>query len=670
MNPFYKIIICLFILTTFGMSQKAYCANDSIYEARRHAYIDSALLYVNSDAMPIQAYMGVPVDSAYLHGMLAGVATGATSDFEYEQLVRILIFGSGLYDSVILPYLRPVHYWVNANDTLDCYWSENHMIQWMSSHWLLHEYYGIPADPALRTRLTHYLEMKIKYNYNEFFSTVYNPYCLAGILNLADFSQDTVVKNLAIEAAQVLMKDQLMLTNDKGVIYPTAGRNYADHYQGPYGSNIGNVIWMLTGFGPMPIGASHCGAFIATSTIPVDPVIQSWVPTLDTTFIMGQTLDSAYAYNSASQDSLDRIIFQWSAGAYFNPQFAAESFTLISDSSLWRNSVFSVFQQLAGLPVSIVPTISSELGVASYSSILYSDTIVAFKHNSVTLSSVQNYWPGRWGYQQYPCVANVEYTAVYTGSGQVAYDWNNRSATNQNDDLPYVKQIKNVALIMYRPIFKPSLLGATDTTVALHWYNGDYSEIRNDSLWLLGRVNNNYVGVRRAGLKQIDSVWCWDAGTPDAQTWVIIVGDSSMYGSFDNFQAVIDSSHFTTQWYYDTTSNQVTYYASITIDSINIDHAWGVDTSKTTGIETIKTNQLGTMAIYPNPANTSMSIVFDNPALNSQIQVYNMMGQMIYQSSVSDGKVSVPTSQFAEGLYIIKASSDGGTISKSFIISH
>ena len=266
--------------------------------------------------------------------------------------------------------------------------------------------------------------------------------------------------------------------------------------------------------------------------------------------------------------------------------------------------------------------------------------------------------------------SNVEYAAVYTGSGPVAYNWNNRSATNQNDDLPYVKQVKNVALIMYRPESKSTILGPSDSTVALHWYVGDYTEVRSDSLWLLSRVNNNYVAVRRAGIKQIDSLWAWDAGTPDAQTWVIIVGDSSMYGSFNNFQAVIDSSQFTAQWYYDSTNNEVTYAASITIDSINIQHAWGIDTSTTTGIQTIQTNNLGTIAIYPNPSNTNVNFVFDNPPANGQIEIYNMLGELVYQSSINNSMMSVPTAQWSEGLYAVRLSSDQGTLSRSIIVSH
>ena len=649
-----------------GITQKAHSTNSPAYEARRQAYIDTALRYGGSSAMPIQAYMGVPIDTAALRVIMANVTTGETNDFEFEQLVRILYLAPGTYDTIIVPTLRRVKYWINSGDTLDCYWSENHMAQWMSSHWLMHERYGVYADPNLRTRLIHFLDLKLQYGYYEFFSSVYNPYCLAGLLNLADFSQDTVIKNKAIAASQLLMKDFMILTNDKGVFYPTAGRNYANKYYDPYGANHNNIIWLLSGMGDMPIGASHAGGFLSTSPIPVDVVTNSWVPTLDTTYYRGHSLDVGYALNS-TLDSLDRIIFQWSAGEYFPPMYAASSFTLITDSNLWHNSVFSVFQPLSTLPVSLVPSIASQLGVASYSSILCSDTLKVFKHNSITLSSVQNYWPGKWGYQQYPCVANVENTAVYTASGQVAYDFNNRSATNQNDNLPYVKQVSNVALLMYRPEPKPSVLGQSDSTVSLHFYNGAFDEVRTDSMWILGRVHSNYVGVRRAALTQKDSLWIADK--PKAQSWVIIVGDSAMYGSFNNFQTVIDSSKFVEQWYYDSATSEVVYYAKVVIDNKTIDHAWGIDTSTATGIQNINANEIA-VNVYPNPANTRLNIALENIPADGKVEIYNMMGALIYQTSLHEKNTSISTAGWNEGLYAIRVSTDAGIGSKTFMVSH
>jgi hypothetical protein len=666
MRSFHTILCCLFFLIFFGAGQKASCSNNpALFAGRAQAYVDSALVYGGSNAMPIQAFRGVTVDSVALANMLAGVTTGATSDFEYEQLVRILLFAPGVYDTTILPTLRRVHYWVNYGDTLDCYWSENHMAQWMSSHWLLHEYYGIPADSNLRTRLVHFLNLKIQYGYYEFYSSVYNPYCLAGLLNLADFSQDTVVKNLAVKASQVLMKDFLTLANDKGVSYPTAGRNYSDKYDQPYGQNHNDIIWLLSGMGPMPIGSSHAGAFLSTTTVPLDSVILSWVPVIDTVYIRGHSLDAGYAMNSYL-DSLDRIVFQWSAGEYFVPEYAEASFILITDSNLWHNQVFSVFLPLSTLAPSSIPGIAQNLYSASYSSIMCSDTIAIFKHNSITLSSIQDYWPGYWGYQQYPCVANVETTAVFTASGVVDSVWGNRSATNENDDLPYVKQVKNVALEMYRPLPKAPLLGVSNPTVSLHWRSGDFTEIRNDSLWLLGRVDNNYVGVRRSCVGTINGVWACDI-TPGSG-WVIIVGDSLMYGSFNNFQTVIDSSKYTERWYYDSVAQQSDYFAQIIIDGDTINHVWAND-SATTGIQNIKPDGTG-LNVYPNPASTALNISLDNNPVNGTIEVYSTIGDLIFQSPITGKTVSIPISQWSDGIYAVRVVTESGTVSKCFVVSH
>jgi hypothetical protein len=661
---FPKLLSSLFCLAFISIGLAAYSANDSIYEARRASYIATALANFDGDAITIQAYEGLPVDSATLAGDLSGIATGETSDFTIEQLVRVLYFTHGAYDAQILPVLNAVPYWVNYGDTVRCYWSENHMLQWMSSDWLLHERYGKPIDATLRNRLVHYLNLKLQSGYYEFFSSVYNPYCLAGLLNLADFAQDTVIKNLSIQASQLLMKDFMMLTNDQGVFYPTAGRNYYDKYETPYGQNHNNIIWLLTGFGQAPGNASHGGGFLATSTVPVDTVIQSWVPVLNTTYIVGQSVNSGYALNAA-QDSLDRIVFQWSAGEYFPPFYAAESYTLITDSNLWHNSVFSAFLPLSALPVADIPQIAENLSSASYSSVICSDTLAIFKHNSITLSSLEDFWPGKWGYQQYPCVADVETTAVYTASGQVL-PWASRSSDNANDDLPYVKQSKNVSLLMYRPEPKSAILGKSDSTVSLHWLSNNFTEVRNDSLWLLGRVDNNYVGVRRASLNMVDSFWA--TGVPRGQSWVIIVGDSIMYGSFNNFQAVIDSSQFTEQWYYDSLTQQSVYYAQIIIDSQNISHAWGIDSALSTGIKNIQPDNMA-LSVYPNPANTAITVTDDNIA-TGKIEIYNAIGDLVYQAAMNDKAVSVVTAQWSEGLYAVRISSGAGTVSKCFVVSH
>ncbi len=565
---------------------------------------------------------------------------------------------------MILPVLNGVPYWINYGDTTRVFWSENHMSMWMSSEWLLHESYGKAVDSNLHKRLVHYLKLKIQYGYYEFYSTVYNPYCLSGLLNLADFAQDAEIKSLATQAAQRLMAELLQPVNDQGVIYAVAGRNYDDKYESAYGQNHNNLIYLLTGLGEQPTNASHSAAFLATSSINVDTVIASWVPVLDTTYYIGHTIQQGLVLND-SMSAVDSIIFGWSAGEYFHPLLALATFDLLTDSNLWQHPDFAAFRSLSSLPPENAVPLANQLNVASESSVICNDTISLYKHNSVTLSSVQDFWPGKLGYQQYTCVANIDTTAVYPLSGEVL-PWGDRNADEANDDLPYVKQVHNVALLMYRAQPKPPIVGASYPQVSLHFVDTNFTEIRNDSLWLLGRLNNNYVAVRRSCTGYIDSIRACDI--PNGQAWVIMVGDSATYGTFDSFQQIIDSSQFIENWYYDTATMQEVFYAQIIIDNKNISYAWGVDSTLPTGIADVTPSAFN---VFPNPANAVVNVQLANPVQNGNLEVYNTAGQIVYHTEVTAKLMSIPTRNFSDGIYAIRLSTDMNSVgTRCFVVEH
>lgn len=574
-------------------------------------------------------------------------------DFDIVKLVRVLFFSNGAYDSLIVPALNQFPYWVRKGDTLHGFWSENHMIMWMSSNWLLHERYGRAIDSTLHKRLRHYLELKVRYGFYEFFSSVYAPYCLSGLLNLADFSQDTEIKTLAIQAAQRLLKDLLMLTNDRGVFYPAAGRNYYGKYENPFGQNHSNLIYLLTGFGPAPTSASHAGGFLASSTLPVDDVINSWTPFLDTIYHIGHSLDSGFVINS-SMYYVDKIIFQWSSGAYFHPDVSVETATLLRDSSLWDHVDFAPLRMLSSLPVQSIHDLTLQYPSISTSSVICEENVAIFKHNSITLSSIQNFWKGRLGYQQMPCVANIGTTAVLTASGIVESDWGNRTESTNNQHLPYVKQKNNVALIMYRPEPKPAFLNYNNPEVALHWMDADFNEIINDSMWLIGRQDENYIGVRRSCIGEINGVRA--CNIPNGQTWVFIVGDAGMYGNFINFKTLIGNSQFEEKWYYDSLTSQSVYYAKINMDTITVEYAWGVDSTINTGIKDKNPEKPG-LNVFPNPAMDEVTIdlsAFSDLPLT--LTISNIFGQKIYEEKnikITGKEKNIGLKSLNAGIYMI-----------------
>jgi hypothetical protein len=661
----FKALLLLIIATAVFLFQSATATNPD-FEQRRTEYINTALANPNNNVITIQAYENGTVDADYLNDLLNGIAGGTTSDFDIVKLIRVLYFTNGTYDNQILPVLNSVPYWLTKDEEQRTYWSENHHIMWMSSDWLLHERYGRAIDATLEQRLKHFLNMKVQYGFYEFFSSVYAPYCLTGLLNLADFSEDMEIKNLAAQAAQILLKDILMLTNDKGVFFPAAGRNYFGKYDSPYGQNHNNLIYMLTGLGEAPDGASHAGGFLATSTLDVDDMITSWVAEMDTVYSIGHTIEEGFILNSALSD-VDRIFAQWSAGAYFHPAVALESGILVNDSNLWNHVDFAGFQAFQTLDVNDFPSLTEAAGAITKSSVIMGQDVAIFKHNSVTLSSVQDFWKGKVGYQQMPVVANVGTTAVLTASGE-AVEFDQRGEANENTHLPYVKQESNVALVMYRPDPTLSFFGFTETAVALRWIDGDFDEIRNSGNWLLGRQDNGYIGVRRSCTSQINNMIACD--NPEGQTWVFMVGDSAMYGSFDDFQSVIDSAQFQEEWYLDTVTDQWVYYASIDVDSIAIEYAWNQDSSST-GILSHNAAQ-NSFTVFPNPAIDKVTVdltAFVNETVT--LRVVNAVGQQVFtqkQSISSTPLFSINTAGWAQGMYMIIAENNDKRLTEKLIL--
>lgn len=656
----------LFILLSF-FSQWLH-AQSPEYTQRRDAYITNCLAAQGGEKLILQAYQGLPLNNTALTNKLNIISTGETADFTIIELIRILFLTNGEYDSQILPVLNSIPYWINNGDTVRNYWSENHMIMWMSSDWLLHEKYGRAIDANLENRLRHYLQLKVDYGFYEFFSPVYAPYSFSGLLNLADFAQDTQIKSLATQAVQRLLKDFLKLTNNNGVYFPAAGRSYPEKYETPYGQNHNNLIYLLTGLGNAPTNASAAGPFLASSTIFVDDVINSWTPVLDTLYSIGHTLQQGFALNG-TQAHTDKVVFQWSSGAYFHPDVVFETAQLLNDSTMWDHVDFALLQPLSGIPPANFPVFSQNLSCISQSSVICGQNVAIYKHHSVTLSSIQDFWKGKVGFQQYPCVANVGTTAVFTATGEPVADWGERHADAQNTHLPYVAQHKNIALLMYRPEKTPELIGPQFgfKEVALHWRDSDFDEIAEDSLWLLGRQNQGYVAVRRTCTDYINGVRA--CPVDKGASWVIMVGDSGLYGSFDNFKNTVHNSTFTEDWYYSNADSQYVYFAQIIMENDTINYAWGIDSTLATNVTEVANNS--GINIYPNPANDRLFITHTNLKGNTTINLYTLSGQLAYSYIGPTQNLEIPTNQLSNGLYALKLlTADGKVYYKKVIVNH
>ncbi len=672
MKIHYTFFYFLCLLICFGSYQNSN-ANNPEYELRRLNYIESSLVNINDNSICIQAYKGVAVDQQILTTILNNISSRSTADFDIVKLIRVLCLSNGEYDSLILPVLRPIPFWLEKNETNREYWSENHMIMWMSSDWLLHEKYGKVVDSTLDNRLRHYLKLKIQYGFYEFFSSVYAPYCLSGLLNLADFSQDLEIKALATQAAQMLLIEMLKLTNDKGVYFPIAGRSYPSKYETAYGANHNHLIYLVSGMGEVPAGTSHAAAFLATSSLPIDNVSSSWTSVLNTVYTNGHTLQNGINNINNLMSTKDKVIFQWSSGAYFHPDVSISTFKLLSDLNLWGHFEFADFRQFSFLPADIAPAFAEIASPISKSSGLYNPKIAIFKNKSVTLSSLLDFWKGKNGYQQFPVMANSGKSAVFTVSGKPTTNWSDRPSIHVNTHLPYVQQVDNIALVMYRPEKALALFGYKDEKldVALHWQNEKFDEIRENGNWILGRDGDGYVAVRRSCTGEINGVRACD--NPDGQTWVIIVGNVDMYGSFNQFEEKLAQSQYEEKWYFNLPTLQWVYYSKIVVDGKTIDYAWNGDilsgpTKTVTGISTNR--NVDNIILYPNPANQYVNIDFSKLRDVVSLKIINEIGQEVFtEKNININALkTINTLNWSSGFYVLQIETKDHVFSEKFLV--
>ncbi len=659
-----------------------------------------------------QAYMGQPLNDTVLEKELTKLPCKATADFSITWLVRILNFTNGEYDDQILSVLEELPFWLSDGEESRQYWSENHMLMWMSANWLLHEKYGWETRPTLRQNLVHWLNLKIEYGFYEYFSTVYLPFTSSGLLNLVDFAEDEEIKALATQAFTRLYKDILLVVNEDDAFYPTAGRNEFSRYRSFYGSSMQRLIYLLSGLGTEPNRLSTGSGALATSTLNVDDIVNSWETEVNTTLDYGHPLSRAREIHAALSRE-DRIVFQWSSGGYFHPLVAEGTLWQIGNYNLWAHEEFEPFSFTQFFPPSIGRPFAEIAASITRSSYIGSAEIDIFKNKGVVLTSSHDKWKGRLGYQIYPVAATIGTTCVFPRSGEVK-GFERVPSRTSNEHLPYVSQDENVALIMYRHNWDLAIWGYDNYDVALFWQDEKYDEVRTFDNWLLGRIGESYVAVKKHCDDEVNKVIevcrtittgegeCGEEVHPDSiiqieecenvavseqacddadgQTWAIVVGNFDMHGSFDDFEEIIRDAVYVERWYFKWQTFEWVYFGRINVDGKNIQHAWAGSIlqapsnfgNRTSGDRLAE--EVINVDVYPNPTQDVFIVNFkDYEKEVTSLSVFNNIGQVMFESTINASQdfISVETDQWANGAYTILIENSIGDVDvKRLVVKH
>lgn len=649
-----KKVFFTFLLSIIFLFNSAFASG---FADRQAAFVNQFKDGNGREALMLQAYTNQPLNQEVLDKFLLQMTSESVADFSLVQMIRVLYLTNGEYDHKILPAVNQLRFWLEKGEDWLVHYTENHMSMWMSSEYLLHQKYGREMSADLVKRLKHYLFLKINYGFYEYFSSVYLPYTLSGLLNLVDFCEDEEISSMAELAAKRLLSEILMVTNDKGVFYPTAGRNYVGKYLTPYQQNHNALIYLITEMGEAPNSPTHASTFLATSKIDMEDVAAGFQTNLDTKFAFGHTLQEGRTLN-LPLSRLDRAIFTLSYGGYFHPYVSNQTQWLMNTYGLWDHKEFESFSMFKGIPKELGNLVAKVGAAVSKSSVISGQTVAVYKNKGVVLTSSLDKWKGYLGYQIWPYCATVETIPVFTISGDPAVNWEDWSSTGSNTHLPYVWQESNVALVMYRPDPLPELLGFKNKEVNLYFPENEFDEVRHNGKWMIGRKAKSYVAVRRYSDEMMNGRYY--ASNIDGQAWVVVVGNEDVHGSFNDFENVIDKAVFYENWFYKKNTNQWIYHASINVDGKFIEHKWpGIFKPVNTTIreESPEIN----FTLSPNPASNLTHFKLKNQHKEQiDLKIFNTYGQMVFSGeyeSVENMSQQISLSHLTKGMYhvVVKA---------------
>lgn len=74
------------------------------------------------------------------------------------------------------------------------------------------------------------------------------------------------------------------------------------------------------------------------------------------------------------------------------------------------------------------------------------------------------------------------------------------------------------------------------------------------------------------------------------------------------------------------------------------------------------------LLIYPNPFNSSATILFDSEVINAELNIYNLQGQIVRSvNNISGNKIEIERGNLERGNYFIRLTQDGKTIATELL---
>ena len=82
----------------------------------------------------------------------------------------------------------------------------------------------------------------------------------------------------------------------------------------------------------------------------------------------------------------------------------------------------------------------------------------------------------------------------------------------------------------------------------------------------------------------------------------------------------------------------------------------------------IKESEKSFFSIFPNPSNGIVNVFLNERTLKSKITVYNVLGEIVFESTLNSNTTQLNFSDFIKGIYVVTLENNGVQSSSKIII--
>jgi len=434
-----------------------------------------------------------------------------------------------------------------------CYWSENHQILFASAEYLAGQKYPDTVFPKsgltgkehmakARKRALDWMEMRWKYGFIEFYSSVYYMEDIGGMINLIDFGDEEISKKMQI-IMDLLMYD-VATQNVNTMFISASGRAYEINRKGGKVATLGGITNYYWGNGEK-IGSGLMYGMMTSKIYSLPPVIQAIArDSVPVVIMQSNGLNISELKPEGYFGSDDKsMMMQWGMEAFSNPEVVRNSLAMIRKNRMFSNIFLSDFKILNYSILRwlhLAPAIIQILNPQTNGVAIQKGNTYTYKTKDYSLYSVQKYHPGTYGDQQHVAGMNIGNSfSIFHTHPALEMDKKDHSPNYWvgYGHLPHVAQEGNVSLAIYNIPKKKRLMEAALLDYTHAWFPKEqFDSTVITGNYAMGKKGNTYCAfignTQFAYLKNTTD----DLIQQGKQTfWITEAGSKLEDGSFDNF---------------------------------------------------------------------------------------------------------------------------------------